>query len=439
MVEPIIIKGDITIQLESFLFPIIAEGGFRTHTPMTLFLIVDGQKSAETLCRYVARVREAVSILVDQNPIVVSNNKYQLGDINSRLRQAVNKSLPIPLVIRLHLFPLPRKMGQGAEILKLGGSPSNCKGLKKLPDEVQALVSGDGQEAKTFTIPNPKDNPKKWKKSSFGSASLAPPEASNFGKAPPAIPTGAIPVRQSDIKAEAAPEPGSCQQLSEVWSQGFHEVSGRRYWLDQAFTLDDDANGIVDNIGFILKAEDRPDLYIYYFPVQGKQSVITVPTLRLADERGVLRACFGRQKFNQPGEGSVAKTEARKPPDLAAKPATNPVQSTAEHEKISSPGDDVFHVQKKAFFDGPGLIFIILAGAGVLIIIGGGIGYAIAKRRSNRRREERRQKIERRDDIRRQRQQPSAEGSDQRTGEDRRKEEDRREDEDRRDEEERRQ
>jgi len=53
-------------------------------------------------------------------------------------------------------------MGQGVGILRLKGNKSNCKGLKKLPDDVAALIAQDGKEMRTFTIPNSKDNPQKW-------------------------------------------------------------------------------------------------------------------------------------------------------------------------------------------------------------------------------------------------------------------------------------
>jgi hypothetical protein len=443
--RPKVTNDEITVQLDSFLFPIFAKGGWLTQTPMTVFMDVRGQFNAKTLCRYVPRVRGAITIMVDQNPIVVSENKYQLGDLESRLLQAVNKALKRPLVIRLYVFPLPRQMGEGAGILHLPGNKSNCKVLKKLPDDVAAMVSGEGQEAKTFTIPNPKDDPKNWRKGNFGSAILAEPELTEYDYIPAPIPSEAIPLRQSDLIGKAAPDPGQCQKLSTVWSPGFHEVSGRRYWLHRAFTLDDDANGIVDNIGFILKADDRPDLYIYYFPSPGKQSVITAPTLRLTDDRGVLRICFGQEKFENPREEEKTKPGAFKAPDLASELAAKQVKSNVGNKNASGPGAVGAPVQEKLVWDGPVLIFIVLAGAGFLIIIVGGVGYALAKRRTDRRKKARRKKTDRRGQDRRQRQQPP-EGGERRTEESRRQEEARRQgeerrgqDEDRRDEKDRRQ
>jgi len=433
--KPEVINGEITVQLDSFLFPIFAKGGWLTQTPMTVFMKVSDQSDVKALCRFVPRVREAITITVDQNPIVVSENKYQLGDLESRLQQVVNKALKRPLVNRLFVYPLPREMGEGAGILDLPGNKTNCKGLKKLPAVVEALVTGEGSGAKTFTIPSPKDDPKKWRKSAFGSAVLAKPEPSDHDYIPVPIPTEDIPVRPPIVIGKAAPDPGNCQNLSDVWSPGFHKVSGRPYWLDRAFTLDDDANGVIDNIGFILKADDKPDLYIYYFPSPGRQSVITAPTLRLTDDRGIQRICFGQEEFKKPKEKVKTKPKAFKTPDLAAELAAKQVKpkpQAAGSERV------VAQVQEKAVWDGPGLFFVILGGAGVLLIIGGGVGYSLAKRRSDRRREERRKLKDRRGQDRRKDQQPP-DGEERRKEESRRKEEGRRKDEDRRDQEDSRQ
>lgn len=251
----------------------------------------------------------------------------------------------------------------------------------------------------------------------------------------PALPADVIPMRQSDVMAAAAPDSGNCQNLSEVWPPGFYEVSGRRYWLDRAFTLDEDNNGAVDNIGFILKAEDRPELFIYFFPGGGRQSVVTVPTLRLTDDRDVVKICFGQEEFEKPREKPKTKPDAFKAPDLAAELAAKLDKPKAGYEDVSGPGGAGGTAPKKAFWDGPGLIFIIIAGAGILLILRGGVGYAVAKRRSDRRREERRRLKKRRGEDRRKRQQPPDE-DDRRTSEDQRKEAERRKDDDRRKEEE---
>ncbi len=423
--KPKVIEGGIPVQLKSFMVPIVTKDGWLTQAPMTLFMVVGDRESVEILCRNVPRVNEAVTITVDKNPITLSGNQFQLGDMGSRLLKAVNRALAGPLVIRLHVLPMQRRMGAGTQILDLPGNSTDCKGLKRLPGVVKALISGESEKAITFTIPGPEENPERWRKSTTQAVELAQTDPSGSGQNAPALPAGAIPMRQSDGMAAAEPDPDDCQNLTEVWPPGFHEVSGRRYWLDRAFTLDEDNNGTVDNIGFTLKAEDRSELYIYYFPGAGRQSVITVPTLRLSDDRDVVKICFGQEEFEKPEDKPKTKPEAFKTPDKAG------------FEDASAPGRAADPAPDNAFWDGPGLIFIIIAGAGLLLILGGGVGYAAAKRRSNRRREERRRLKERRGGDRRKRQEPP-EGDDQRTEEDRREEAGRRKGEDRRKEEDRR-
>jgi len=202
---------------------------------------------------------------------------------------------------------------------------------------------------------------------------------------------------------------GQCRQLTEAWPAGYHAVSGRRYWLDQVFTLDDDNNGGVDNIGFLLTNEDRADLYIYYFPSPGRKSVVSAPTLRLADDRDVPGVCAGRQKYKKPEHASEqGKDGSHKPESVAGA-----------------------HSAAKSFWDGPGLIFSILGGVGLMVFLGGIIGYALAKRRSDRRREEQRQRKQRRSQARRQQEQ-ATDGEEQRATEDRRDEDERRGEDERR-------
>ena len=99
---------------------------------------------------------------------------------------------------------------------------------------------------------------------------------------------------------QPAPEPNGCVKLDDAWKQGFHKVSGAKYWLDRVFSIDENKDGAVDNIGFILKAEGKKDIFIYYFPTKGRQTVKAVPTLRLEDARVVLRTCFGQAEFKKP-------------------------------------------------------------------------------------------------------------------------------------------
>ncbi len=93
--------------------------------------------------------------------------------------------------------------------------------------------------------------------------------------------------------------------------------------------------------------------------------------------------------------------------------------------------------KEKTFLEGPGLVFAIVIGSGVLLVAAGGVGYAIARWRRERRRKERRAKRNRRDEDRR-REEGAFEGPDKRTKENRRKQDNRRTEDNRRKKEDRR-
>lgn len=414
------------------MFPLVTSDGVLNQAPMTLYLMVDGQGSVETLCRFVPRVLEAVTITVDNNPIVVSGNEYQLGDLGTRLLRTVNKAFKTPQVSGVFLSPVSRRMGEGSAIQDLPGNSNKCRGLKNLPFFAKALVSDKRQEVKTVLIPSTVEIPVDLKKNPSLKADVTTPQSPVTSDTPSVLPAGAVPKRPLEQLAAGA---GPCNKIADVWSPGFHDVFGQNHWLERIFTLDDDHNGSVDNIGFILKAEDRPDLFIYYFPSPGRQSVVSVPTLRLTDDRDVINICFGQANFKKPEDKKKPKPQAFKAPDLAKEMEAKSEKEKSEAETAS--GKRRAPSSGGTVLEGPLLIFMIVAGAGVLLIIGGGIGYVIAKRRSDRRREERRKQKDRRTGDRRKQQVPH-DGDDKRK-EDQRKESDRRKDDDRRQEDDRRQ
>lgn len=228
--------------------------------------------------------------------------------------------------------------------------------------------------------------------------------------------------QKTDMAGKTAPDPKACRKLDKAWSPSIHKVSGTKYWLDRAFTLDDNNDGAVDNVGFLLKAEDKPEIYIYYFPGSGRQSVNTVPTLRLKDDREVPKICFGQAKFEKYKPPKKKQEGVFVVPDLAKQ-----LKEKSEGKKGGAPPK----TKEIGFLDGPGLFFVIAIGAGVLLVGGGGLGYALARRRIDRRRQERRKNKDRRGDDRRQRDEPVS-GKDKRSGKQRRKDDNRRDDGDRR-------
>ena len=380
-----------------------------------MFVIVRGQKNVKAFCRYLPRVHAAITLTVDRNLVPVVNGKYQLKDTQRRFLEAINQFLPKPLVIKLHLLPVARIIGKGAVDLELPGTNENCMSILEIPADVLEML-----EAENKRINKSASRATKAKKS----VSLTLKPASRKSRRKYIPPSVTVEAKKSDIPAEKTPDPGKCKKLNELWSEGFHKVSGRKYWLGQAFTLDDNNDDVVDNVGFLLQSEGRPDVYIYYFPGPGLQSVITVPSLRLANDRDAKMVCAGHNEFNNPEDVSHA-------PQKTAE-ASERAKLTGDTNEVLEAGKGG-HSSNNGFFEGSGLYFVIAVGVGVLLIAFAGIYFFISKRKSVRRRKHRRQRKNRRRQNRRQRQ-VSPEGEDKRETEERRAPPERRDEDERRDE-----
>lgn len=409
------IRGDIPVQLRTFSIPTITGNDWLGRGPMTMFLVVRGERNVSKFCRYMPRVYEAITLTVDQYPIPIISDKYQLDEIRAQLHKAINNALPKPLVTRLHLFPVARMMGKNAEVLKLPGTDENCMGLKGMPPDLALMLREKNPEPRAFQAPVSKGPPES--RPVPARVSSQPPRGA---VAEPSI----IIVKVKTETPQKPTDPKKCKKISEVWSSGFYKISKTQYWLNRVFSLDEDNDGAVDNIGFILKAENKTDLFIYYFPGPGRQSIINAPMLRLKDDRGVKKTCFGQETFEKPLVVKKEPPGGFKVPDLA--------QEVKDRDaKAGKPGLPK-PVKKKSFTDGAGFVFMTVIGAGLFLVFGGGAGYALARhRRADRRRKNRRLSKERRAGDRRQQDVPPT-GEDRRKIKDRRAEGGRRQEEDRR-------
>ncbi len=389
-----------------------SDGQLRRGT-ISMFFIVRGQKNVATFCRYLPRVRAAITLSVDRKPVLMVNGRYQLMEARNRLHQAINRFLRSPLVVKLHLLPVPRLIGQGAVDLELPGTDENCMSIREIPEDVLAMPEAEAKRDNITTLGKPASGSTKEKNSKTRHREPAY-RTDRFRLSPP-----------SATSEAQTPEPGKCKQLNELWSAGFHQVSGRQFWLEKAFTLDDNNDDVVDNVGFLLKSEDRPDVYIYYFPGQGLQSVITVPSLRIANDHDAMMVCADQEEFSKPGrEGPSFRKMAGADEGVKTPNSSNGALKAADGGKGRQSSE-------RGFFAGPGFYFVIAAGVGALLIVFAGIHFFFSKRKSERRRLERRQRRIRRNEDRHQRQVPPE-------GEERRSNEDRRESPERRDEDERR-
>ena len=377
---PISLEGYIPVQLRPFSVPVRSLDGGLGRGSITMFLTVRGKKNVESFCRYLPRVREAITLTVDRSPIPVEESGYRLDAIGRQLHQSINRTLPEPLVVKLHVLPVPWPIGKGAVDLELPGTGPHCMAIQELPEDVLKMLKAQNNKEKKLSTYRPKSQPD----IPATSIPALPKPVSRPARPSYLPPSVMVQAKKTDLPVGETSTSGNCQNLKDLWRPGYHQVSGRQYWLEKAFTLDNDNDEVVDNVGFVLKSGERPDLYIYYFPGQGRQSVITAPSLRLADDRNVRMTCPGQLEYME----SEAAAEASK--------------------GKSKPGG--------GFFNGPGMIFATATGAGLVLIGLAGVCYIRARRKKERRREERRRQKDRR-----QRNTPR-EGEDRRTASDRRNE-----------------
>ena len=84
------IQGFIPVQLRTFSIPTLSGNGWLGRGPLTMVLVVHGERGVSRLCRYMPRVFEAITLTVDQYPVPIINDKYQLDEIGAQLHKAIN-------------------------------------------------------------------------------------------------------------------------------------------------------------------------------------------------------------------------------------------------------------------------------------------------------------------------------------------------------------
>ncbi len=123
----------------------------------------------------------------------------------------------------------------------------------------------------------------------------------------------AAPVPPPEPVREPAREPvvKPCnQRVKNFWRKTAVSVQGKTYYLSQVFTIDQDNDGVTDNLGFTLKARGKPDIVIRYFASPGQISGRDLPGIGIDNDQLVARFCFGRADFGDPPEDITASSSA---------------------------------------------------------------------------------------------------------------------------------
>jgi len=197
--------------------------------------------------------------------------------------------------------------------------------------------------------------------------------AHEAGKAPVKLaPTAKSSSAAVPAPLKSKPKPPPCdKELEDFWKEGSHIINGVGYWLFKVHTVDIDNDGVIDDIGFRLKAQGKEDLVMNYFGGADNVPAKSFPSLKLADESMISRICFGFANFNdptppqQPQQTQSAEQAPQNPfqvPDLAAEMKKKEGGDKKEEGKPEAPSE--------TSGSGFGLALWIIIG----VVLAGGVG-----------------------------------------------------------------
>ena len=65
----------IPVQLESFIIPAMSAAGQKINAPVSLFIEVGEEADVQTVCRAIPRLKDAINIAINLNPISVRDGR----------------------------------------------------------------------------------------------------------------------------------------------------------------------------------------------------------------------------------------------------------------------------------------------------------------------------------------------------------------------------
>jgi hypothetical protein len=69
-------------------------------------------------------------------------------------------------------------------------------------------------------------------------------------------------------------------QLGDVWREGKYDVGKSAYYLGQVFTIDNNHDGITDNVGFVFQRTGKKDLNAFHKPSPGNMNIAGIVDLK---------------------------------------------------------------------------------------------------------------------------------------------------------------
>jgi hypothetical protein len=100
-------------------------------------------------------------------------------------------------------------------------------------------------------------------------------------------------------------------ELRDVWKGGLYEIRNTSYYLGRIFTIDNNHDGITDNVGFVFQRSRQPELKAYHNQLAGNLHISAVKGLQALKFSEIASICFGQVKFSVPEEKLRAKKKSK--------------------------------------------------------------------------------------------------------------------------------
>ncbi len=91
-------------------------------------------------------------------------------------------------------------------------------------------------------------------------------------------------------------------ELRDIWKEGLYKIENIPYYLVRIFTIDNNHDGITDNVGFVFQKSGQPELKAYHNPLTGHLRISSVENFHTLKVSEIALICFGQVKFNVPEE-----------------------------------------------------------------------------------------------------------------------------------------
>jgi hypothetical protein len=165
-------------------------------------------------------------------------------------------------------------------------------------------------------------------------------------------------------------------ELSDVWNEGLYEIGNTSYYLGRIFAIDNNHDGITDNVGFVFQRTGRPELKAYHNPLPGHLRISAVKNFKTLKFSEIALICFGQVKFNVP-EGKVSAPKQSKQAQAFAVPDI--AQEMKDRAAGKPTADEIAAAKEAEEKEGIALwIWLSIAGS-LVVVLGGGVFFLARK------------------------------------------------------------